>query len=63
MRASSSLELSETSMVKNLQKKSSNSFENQWIQNVQKPLARLFRHLIWPKNEEDRPPAIFLLQA
>jgi hypothetical protein len=28
MRASSSLELSETSMVKNLQKKSSNSFEN-----------------------------------
>jgi hypothetical protein len=28
MRASSSLELSETSMVKNLQKKSSNAFEN-----------------------------------
>ena len=35
----------------------------QWTHNVQKPLARLFRHLIWPKNEEDRPPAIFLLQA
>jgi hypothetical protein len=28
MRASSSLELSETSMVKKLQKKSSNAFEN-----------------------------------
>jgi hypothetical protein len=28
MRASSSLELSETSMVKNMQKKSSNGFEN-----------------------------------
>jgi hypothetical protein len=28
MRASSSLELSETSMVKNLQKKSANAFEN-----------------------------------
>ena len=26
----------------------------QWLQNVQKPLSRLFRHLIWPKIEEDR---------
>jgi hypothetical protein len=26
----------------------------QWLQNVQKPLARLFRHLVWPKIEEDR---------
>ena len=28
----------------------------QWIQNVQKPLAGLFRHLVWPKNEVDRLP-------
>jgi hypothetical protein len=28
----------------------------QWLQNVQKPLARLFRHLVWPKIEEDRLP-------
>jgi hypothetical protein len=28
----------------------------QWLQNVQKPLAGLFRHLIWPKIEEDRLP-------
>jgi hypothetical protein len=35
----------------------------QWIQNVQKPLAGLLRHLIRPKNEEDRPPAILFLQA
>jgi len=28
----------------------------QWLQNVQKPLARLFQHLVWPKNEEDRLP-------
>ena len=26
----------------------------QWLQNVQKPLAGLFRHLVWPKIEEDR---------
>jgi hypothetical protein len=25
-----------------------------WLQNVQKPLAGLFRHLVWPKIEEDR---------
>ena len=28
----------------------------QWLQNVQKPLAGLFRYLIWPKIEEDRLP-------
>jgi hypothetical protein len=28
----------------------------QWLQNVQKPLARLFWHLVWPKIEEDRLP-------
>jgi hypothetical protein len=28
----------------------------QWLQNVQKPLARLFRYLVWPKIEEDRLP-------
>jgi hypothetical protein len=28
----------------------------QWLQNVQKPLAGLFRHLVWPKIEEDRLP-------
>ena len=28
----------------------------QWLQNIQKPLAGLFRHPIWPKNEEDRLP-------
>ena len=28
----------------------------QWLQNVQKPLAGLFLHLVWPKIEEDRPP-------
>jgi len=28
----------------------------QWLQNVQKPLAWLFRHLVWPKIEEDRLP-------
>jgi hypothetical protein len=28
----------------------------QWLQNVQKPLVGLFRHLVWPKNEEDRLP-------
>jgi hypothetical protein len=25
----------------------------QWLQNIQKSLAGLFLHLIWPKNEED----------
>ena len=24
----------------------------QWLQSVQKPLAGLFRHLVWPKNKE-----------
>jgi hypothetical protein len=28
----------------------------QWLQNDQKPLARLFRHLVWPKIEVDRLP-------
>jgi hypothetical protein len=28
----------------------------QWLQNVQKPLAGIFRHLVWPKIEEDRLP-------
>jgi hypothetical protein len=28
----------------------------QWLQNVQKPLAGLFWHLVWPKIEEDRLP-------
>jgi hypothetical protein len=28
----------------------------QWLQNVQKPLARLFQHLVWPKHEEDKLP-------
>ena len=28
----------------------------QWLQNVQKPLVGLFRHLVWPKIEEDRLP-------
>jgi hypothetical protein len=28
----------------------------QWLQNIQKPLAGLFRHLVWPKIEEDRLP-------
>jgi hypothetical protein len=28
----------------------------QWLQNVQKPLAGLLRHLIWLKNEVDRLP-------
>ena len=28
----------------------------QWLQSIQKPLAGLFRHLIWPKIEEDRLP-------
>ena len=28
----------------------------QWLQNIQKPLAGLFRHLIWQKIEEDRLP-------
>jgi hypothetical protein len=58
MRASSSLELAETSMVKNLQKKSSNGLDNncQWIQDVQKPLAGFLRHLNRPKDEEVRPP-------
>ena len=27
----------------------------QWLQSVQKPLVGLFRHLVWPKNEEVRP--------
>jgi hypothetical protein len=31
----------------------------QWLQNVQKPLAGLFQHLIWPKIEEDRLPGSF----
>jgi hypothetical protein len=31
----------------------------QWLQNVQKPLAGLFRHLVWPKIEEDRLPGSF----
>jgi hypothetical protein len=28
----------------------------QWLQSIQKPLAGLFRHLVWPKNEEVRLP-------
>jgi hypothetical protein len=28
----------------------------QWLQNVLKPLVGLFRHLVWPKIEEDRLP-------
>ena len=28
----------------------------QWLQNVQKPIAGLFWHLVWPKIEEDRLP-------
>jgi hypothetical protein len=28
----------------------------QWLRNVQKPLAGLFWHLVWPKIEEDRLP-------
>jgi hypothetical protein len=28
----------------------------QWLQNIQKPLAGIFRHLVWPKIEEDRLP-------
>jgi hypothetical protein len=28
----------------------------QWLQNIQKPLVGLSRHLIWPKIEEDRLP-------
>jgi hypothetical protein len=28
----------------------------QWLQNIQKPLAGLFRHFVWPKIEEDRIP-------
>jgi hypothetical protein len=28
----------------------------QWLQNIQKPLAGLFRHLVWQKIEEDRLP-------
>jgi hypothetical protein len=35
----------------------------QWLQNVQKPLAGLFRHLVWPTNEEVTPPGSFSLQA
>ena len=31
----------------------------QWLQNNQKPLVGLFRHLIWPKTQKIRPPAIF----
>jgi hypothetical protein len=36
----------------------------QWLQNIQKPLAGFFRHLVWPKIEEDRllevPPSSLL---
>jgi hypothetical protein len=28
----------------------------QWFQNIQKSLSGLFRHLVWPKIEEDRLP-------
>ena len=28
----------------------------QWLQNIQKPVAGLFRHLVRPKIEEDRLP-------
>jgi hypothetical protein len=28
----------------------------QWLQNIQKSLAGLFRHLVWPKIEVDRLP-------
>jgi hypothetical protein len=28
----------------------------QWLQNIQKPLAGLFWHLVWPKIEDDRLP-------
>jgi hypothetical protein len=39
----------------------------QWLQNIQKPLAGLFRHLIWPKNEEDKllgsPPFKLVVSA
>jgi hypothetical protein len=28
----------------------------QWLQNVQKPLVGIFRHLVWPKIEEVRLP-------
>jgi hypothetical protein len=28
----------------------------QWLQNVQKPLAGIFWHLVWKKFEEDRLP-------
>jgi hypothetical protein len=27
-----------------------------WLQNIQKPLVGIFRHVVWPKNEEDRLP-------
>jgi hypothetical protein len=26
----------------------------EWLKNVQKPLAGIFRHLVWPKIEVDR---------
>jgi hypothetical protein len=28
----------------------------QWLQNIQKPLAGIFWHLVWPKIEVDRLP-------
>jgi hypothetical protein len=65
MRASSFLELPQTSMVKNLKKKSPNAYESitNGLRNVQKPLAGLLQHLIWSKTEEVMLSAIFLLQA
>jgi hypothetical protein len=39
----------------------------QWLKNIQKPLAGLFRHLVWPKIEEDRllgsPPFKLVVSA
>jgi hypothetical protein len=39
----------------------------QWLQNIQKPLAGLFWHLVWPKIEEARlhgsPPFKLVVSA
>jgi hypothetical protein len=39
----------------------------QWLQNVQKPLAGIFQHLVWPKIEVDRllgsPPFKLVVSA
>ena len=32
----------------------------QWLQNVQKHLAGLFRHLVWPKNDKGVHPSLGL---